>query len=520
MFDELVAEASSARGGAAIGAWARVEAAACARRLTAMVAMLDARQSADDSVEREQWYLDNWGAVCAEIGAAQQITSAAASRQLLVATSLRDRLPKVAAVFADGGLTYQLASTIVWRTAAIKDPEALRAVDTEISEALPEWPALSQQKMVDAIDVFVIRHDPHALRRTQNRARGRSVDIDIDDASGLATLWGELFAHDAKALDQRLDTLAGTVCDSDLRTIDQRRADALGALAAGADRLACLCGRPDCNAAAPVPNSTVIYVITHDDTITGQSEGTERQDAALDGEQPRLFDKPVRELTLTEALTDTDLGEPAATRPGVMLGGPVVPGPIVRRLALQAAIKRIIHPGDRPPEPRYVPSTTLADFVRCRDLTCRFPGCDVPAERCDLDHTIPYPVGSTCASNLKCLCRFHHLLKTFWSGPDGWRDRQLPDGTVVWTAPGGTTYRTRPGSHLLFPSLCEPTAAVIIPTGPASEAPDRSAGANPGLTMPRRKTTRAQGRRHRIDEERRLNHDQAPLAMADSSPPF
>ncbi|HET7739188.1 MAG TPA: HNH endonuclease, partial [Mycobacterium sp.] len=71
MFDESVAVASTARGGSAVAAWARVEAAACARRLAAMVAMLDARQSADDSASREQWYLDNWGAVCAEIGAAQ-----------------------------------------------------------------------------------------------------------------------------------------------------------------------------------------------------------------------------------------------------------------------------------------------------------------------------------------------------------------------------------------------------------------------------------------------------------------
>ena len=34
--------------------------------------------------------------------------------------------------------------------------------------------------------------------------------------------------------------------------------------------------------------------------------------------------------------------------------------------------------------------------------------------------------------------RTHHLLKTFWGGPDGWADRQLPDGTVIWTAPGGS----------------------------------------------------------------------------------
>ena len=31
------------------------------------------------------------------------------------------------------------------------------------------------------------------------------------------------------------------------------------------------------------------------------------------------------------------------------------------------------------------------------------------------------------ATNLKCYCRTHHLVKTFW----GWRDKQLPDGTVI-----------------------------------------------------------------------------------------
>jgi hypothetical protein len=59
-----------------------------------------------------------------------------------------------------------------------------------------------------------------------------------------------------------------------------------------------------------------------------------------------------------------------------------------------------------------VPSRQLADFVRCRDLTCRFPGCDEPAYHCDIDHTIAYPVGPTCASNLKCLCRKQVDLKT------------------------------------------------------------------------------------------------------------
>ena len=89
----------------------------------------------------------------------------------------------------------------------------------------------------------------------------------------------------------------------------------------------------------------------------------------------------------------------------------------------------------------------------CRDLTCRFPGCDEPAEVCDIDHTVPFPLGPTHPSNLKLLCRYHHLLKTFYTGFDGWADRQLPDGTVEWTAPSGHTYATTPGGSDLFPDV-------------------------------------------------------------------
>jgi hypothetical protein len=129
-------------------------------------------------------------------------------------------------------------------------------------------------------------------------------------------------------------------------------------------------------------------------------------------------------------------------------------------------------------------------------------------------HTIPHPYGPTCASNLKCLCRFHHSLKTFWNGVKGWRDRQLPDGTVIWSAPDGQTHTTRPGSHLLFPTLCTPTAPVTVATPAEWPTP------NTGLTMPRRDITRTEAHRRRINDERHLNEQAALLAMADSIPPF
>jgi hypothetical protein len=292
MFDQLLANAEPARGAAAVGGWARVEAAACACRLAAMVAMLDACQSADGSAEREQWYLDNWAAVCVEIGAAQQISSAAASNQLVVAAALRDRLPRVVARFAQGWGSYRLMSSIVWRTALIADPDALRAVDGALASALQDWGPMSEAKTVTAIDYWVQMFDPNAVRRSQSAARSRSVEINAGDASGLASLWGHLFAHDAKALDQRLDALARTVCDTDPRTTKQRRADALGALAAGADRVTCECGGAHCPQADPTTATgptppVVVYVVAHEDTITDGTAAAAAQDAALHGDPTR-----------------------------------------------------------------------------------------------------------------------------------------------------------------------------------------------------------------------------------------
>jgi hypothetical protein len=493
MFDELVAGALHATDARAVARWARVEAAACARRLSAMVAVLDRCHAADGSANREQWCIDNWAAVCAQIAAAEQITSGSASHQLLIATALRDRLPRVAALFAEGALSYRVVSAIVWRTALIKDPSALEAVDAAVANAAREWGPMSAKKMELAIDFWVDRFDPDALRRSQTGARSRCFDIGSEDASGMAQLWGTLFAHDAKALDQRIDSIAGSVCDRDGRTLDQRRADAGGALANGLDRLACRCGSKDCLPPKP-SGSLVIHLVAN-------AEDVATDDGVLDGAEPRVTpDGPLRQMTLEEALRQPPSTGPAPQGPGVLMGGALVPSGVLGRMSCGAQIRTIVHPGQAPPEPRYAPSRALAEFVRCRDLTCRFPGCDHPADASDIDHTIAYPVGPTQASNLKCLCREHHLLKSFWGGSGGWRDRQLTDGTVVWTSPDGQTYITRPGSLLLFPRLCVPTAAVAKPNTVVQSAA--------GLTMPRRSTTRARERGRRIDDERQLNREE------------
>ena len=98
-------------------------------------------------------------------------------------------------------------------------------------------------------------------------------------------------------------------------------------------------------------------------------------------------------------------------------------------------------------------------------------------------------------------------MKTFW----GWRDKQLPDGTVIWELPDGHTYVTTPGSALLFPALCAPTGEARGPAPVTELCGERTA------MMPLRATTRAQNRAQRIAAERRQNRDARMARHAEHS---
>jgi hypothetical protein len=92
-------------------------------------------------------------------------------------------------------------------------------------------------------------------------------------------------------------------------------------------------------------------------------------------------------------------------------------------------------------DPRtYRPHAWLERHVRRRDGTCRFPGCHVPAARCDVDHVVRHPDGPTDRRNLICLCRTHHRFKHH----GGWRPQLHPDARVTWSTPDGRCYETLP----------------------------------------------------------------------------
>ncbi|BCZ25174.1 HNH endonuclease signature motif containing protein [Mycobacterium senriense] len=450
-----------------IGAAARAENRAAAAQLVAIGELFSYRLSRCS--ETEEWAVDTEAAVSAEVAAELRIGQGLAGSRVRYARAMRERLPKVGAVFAAGDIDYRMFQTIVFRTDLVTDPDVLGAVDTTLAANVTRWPSLSQGRLAAQVDRVVARADADAVRRRKERIADREIWF-ADAGDGMSHIEGSLVSPDAHALDKRLNALAATVCEHDPRTREQRRADALGALAAGADRLGCRCGRSDCAAGKrPAASPVVIHVIA--------------EQAVLDGR---------------------------GSTPAAQIGGQgLIPPELLTSLAVSATLAPLVHPADAPPEPGYVPSKALADFVRCRDLTCRWPGCDQPAVNCDIDHTIPYADGGpTHASNLKCYCRTHHLVKTFW----GWRDTQLRDGTLILTSPSGHTYVTIPGSALLFPSLCAPAGASPLPTATSTEpCGDRTA------MMPKRRRTRAQNRTARIATERHHNRMARQLGKPSST---
>ncbi len=180
-----------------------------------------------------------------------------------------------------------------------------------------------------------------------------------------------------------------------------------------------------------------------------------------------------------------------------------MPTPLLAELLRNGAKLRPLCTRSEDPETRYRPSAKLAEFRPG-------PGSDVPVpgvhragrESAISTMSIPYPIGATHASNLACLCRKHHHLKTFWTGD--WALTLLPDGAAVWTSPTGRTYTTHPGCRSYFPDWDTTTGGATTPT------PSETFSTGRGLMMPRRNRTRAADRAARIKAEREQNNSDPP----------
>lgn len=428
MFEDWTAEALTVE----IESLYRQETLLMSRRLAVFGALLDLRTGqAEDQDPDPGWStVTGFKRTSAEVAAIMNMAPRRSAQLVGYAETLRTRLPRLAAVFATGAVDWPTVQIVCSRTELVASG-AIATADAEFAERITAWGSWSRRRVVNAVDAIINAADPDAVKLRRQRALDeRYVTID-HDPDGMARVRAKLPLVAGAAIDRRLADMAAALCADDPRTRAQRRADALSALIDGRD-LACDCARDDCPRGAKsesAPVKVVLNVIAAADAIDGFSR-----------------------------------------RLGYLQGFGVIDAALVDELADGAAIRTLA-----PPEIsdaaalRYQPTPALARYVRARDLTCRYPGCDRPAGDCDLDHTVafnhdnPAAGGRTVAANLAAMCREHHRLKTFHTGEHGWRVRQLSDATMVWTSPTGREYRTVPAGVELFPELAGPACATPKP---------------------------------------------------------
>ncbi len=360
----------------------REESVLVARRLAAVAALLRHRVATAQRRDQEYAAIDGFEQTAAEVVAAMNLSPMGASFLVSHAEALDTRLPRIAALLAEGRTDWRTVRLIITRTDLVTNAELIAKIDQSLAARIGNWHGWSRQRIVNAVDASVRASDPDAARERRLEAENeRHIAITASD-NGMAEINGSVAATAATAFDRRLSQLAQQVCPADPRTMDQRRADALAALAENRG-LACACGQPECPARTGDHNpdrdragaQVIINVVAGEQTVYADGAG-----------------------------------------PGYLEGYGVIDAEQVRQLAAAASLL-VANPVTSPVEARrYQPSAALERAVRCRDLTCRFPGCSRPAMVCDLDHTVPFnhqdPAagGRTIAENLKCLRVSHESL--------------------------------------------------------------------------------------------------------------
>jgi len=126
----------------------------------------------------------------------------------------------------------------------------------------------------------------------------------------------------------------------------QRRAEALGVLAHGGDRLVRGCALPGCPAGqGGALSATVVHVIAEERSLADDTA------VCLDGEAPPRSgpDKPLQEMTIAEALAPDPPTGAAPTNPAVVIGAGIMSAPLLAAtVAGTATIRPGVHPGDAP----------------------------------------------------------------------------------------------------------------------------------------------------------------------------
>lgn len=388
---------------------AAMEAVFAAQRLVAVVQMhrdAVARALRDGLVDRG--VIER--SIRLELACALRITESSAGALLSRADALTSRYPAVLEALGRARITERHADILVEAVdtaeAWLRDDLASRAL--ELAETMPVG---TFRRAVRAL-VDRARAQTLVERQTEAVARRRTVIEPCED--GMAWYMIHLPAVEVRAIHDRVTALARVLVEADagadapadgsaVRTLDQARADvAADLLIDGVVR-----AHPD---AAHGIRATVTVTVPALSLL--DSDAAEAAPAMVDGVGP-ITREQARVLCGGASGWMRVLTHPET---GVVLS-------VGREL--------------------YRPPPDLRRLVRWRAGRCMAPGCGMPADRCEIDHTIAFSSGGRTASdNLAPLCVGHHTVKHH----GGWTLRHDGDrsGAVEWTSPAGRRYLVEP----------------------------------------------------------------------------
>ena len=367
-------------------------------------------------------------------------------------------LPTVWEAFQGGDLDADQIRVIDRVARRVTEASTLGAIDEQAVEA-------AQTRSPKQLSVWLLRLivqlEPLAFEERHRRALAERRVTVIQGADGMGYVTGEVSAADAAAVDGMLAAMARSLGADDPRTEQQRRADLFADMLLG--RLALDQPEHD-NEDDETAEEPDWLEVENVDADTGELLGTHLQPIDADGEPigepvdpatqrppggaPRLVRRPQKfrigvVVPLGSLLGATNAPGELADRSGF------IPGEVLKQLIAdaldpdgrdQVLFTRLLTDNggrllDATELGRY-PSARLAQAIKIRAGTCRFPTCTVPADRCDLDHHEPVPRGPTSGSNMDPFCRRHHRGKTF-----AWHACIRDDLGVDWTMPDAETYR-------------------------------------------------------------------------------
>ncbi|WP_374971408.1 HNH endonuclease signature motif containing protein [Terrabacter sp. BE26] len=411
-----------------------------------------------------------------EIAWATGVGAAEVSRRLELATAprrhrvLRERLRA-------GTVSLYRALRVVAESRELDD-DVLPDLEAAVLEPAPDGSIASQRLFASRLQRCVRSADGRSKEERRHAAtKRRSVHGRIVE-DGMGTFTVVAPAERVVGVLDRVDALARAArAAGDARSLDQLRSDFLCDLVLFGIVPSATCSAGSCNvapgAAASAPGGPGVSPFglhSSGGTLSGPSAATsggpsspspsgpsrsadgpngssaggarDEPRAAVDGRflsgAPPAVVRIVVPFEVAVGLSDAACELPghvwvtAAHARAIM----TAPGSVWQRLAVDVHTGRALELSTD----RYTPTREMVEHVKAVDGVCRAPGCQVPAERCDWDHLVPWPKGPTHVSNGDSLSRGCHNGKT----AGVWDVRRADDDGIQWTSIAGRHYITYP----------------------------------------------------------------------------